>query len=286
MPLFSVIIPVFNAAQTLPETLRSLEKQSFKDFDVIIVNDGSTDNSLENLKIETADWENVTLLNQQNHGLGMARNTAAKAATGEWLVFLDADDYWASDKLQVLAMALETQPNTQFIYHAIFEKYPNGMMRKRRFKPIQNLDQFIRLGNPFVPSAVAIKREVFLKNGGFIEDRNEVEDLLLWFRLLKAKINLLPIKRPLTVYRVGAGVTAKLEEHLQKVEHALTKALQAGMLTAAECDAFREHKNYEAARQLHKLGNHELAANYYTRSNKSSLKFRMLRQLNKLGIAV
>ena len=286
MPLFSVIIPVYNAAATLPQTLESLARQSFKDFEVLVVNDGSTDNSLEILKTETKEWTNIHIINQENKGLGHARNTAAGKAKGDWLAFLDADDYWASDKLLTHAQYIANHASAEFIYHAIFERYVNGRMRKRKVLTVHSLDEFVAKGNPFVPSALAIKRIVFLDAGGFIEDREQVEDLLLWFRLLHKKVDLLAINRPLTVYSMGAGVTGNLEEHLQKVKQAADQARQEELINQRQFAHFLDRKNFEAARQLHKLGQFEEANLYYNKCTLPDLKAKILFKLNQLHFSV
>ena len=285
MPKFSIIIPVYNAAATLPQTLESVAKQSLADFEVVLVDDGSTDNSAEIVISETKEWENFQVIPQENMGLGYARNVAAKAATSDWLVFLDADDYWAADKLTVLNDAIRQNPTAELLYHAIFEKYPNGNMRKRAFWEVSNLADFVERGNPFVPSAIAIKRDVFLEAGGFTEDRNQVEDLLLWFKLLAGGINVQAIKRPLTVYQVGVGVTGNLMEHLEKVKKALSSAREASFISEAHEATFLQRKNYEVARQLHKLGDFAKAGEFYALLPELSLKKRLLKALCKLKIS-
>jgi glycosyltransferase involved in cell wall biosynthesis len=276
MPQFSIIIPVYNASATLAETLASVAKQSFTDFEVILVDDGSTDDSAQIITTETKEWPNVRVIAQENKGLGNARNVAAKIATGHWLVFLDADDYWAAEKLAVLSQAILRHPETELFYHPIFEKYPNGNMRKRAFWEVNSMNDFIEKGNPFVPSAMAIKRDAFLEAGGFIEDRNQVEDLLLWLKLLAGGINVQAINRPLTVYQMGVGVTGNLMEHLEKVKKALISARKGGYISGEQEATFVQRKNYEAARQLHKLGEFEIAIEYYTKVEKQSAKKRVL----------
>lgn len=286
MPQFSIIIPVYNAAATLPQTLESVAKQSFTDFEVILVDDGSTDNSALVIAAETKEWANCQVVSQENKGLGHARNMAAKAASADWLVFLDADDYWAADKLLVLNQAIQQNPKAELFYHAIFEKYPNGSMRKRAFWEVHKLADFIEKGNPFVPSAMAIKRDVFLNASGFTEDRNQVEDLLLWFKLLADGINVHAINRPLTVYQVGVGVTANLMEHLEKVKNALADAKEAGYISATQEATFMQRKNYEAARQLHKLADFAKAGEFYALLPEPSTKQRMLAALCRLKITL
>lgn len=286
MPLFSIIIPVYNAANTLAQTLQSVIDQSYTNYEVCLVNDGSTDDSAAIIEEYLANHHNFSVINQKNRGLGQARNCAAIAAKGEWLVFLDADDYWAPHKLQLLANAIALNPQFAFIYHQIFELYPNGRMRARNFWQVNSVEEFIAKGNPFVPSAIAIKKDIFLAANGFVEDRNQVEDLVLWLRFFNAKISMLALATPLTIYRMATGVTGRLEDHLQKVEGALQLAIQEKLITPAQYQLSISRKYYEAARQLHKLGEHEKAKSFYLKGGRKSLTTLLLIMLNTLRIAI
>jgi glycosyltransferase involved in cell wall biosynthesis len=283
---FSIIIPIFNAAETLAETLQSVKKQSFADWEIVAVNDGSTDGSNAIFKDEMADHENAIIITQENCGLGAARNTAAKNATGDWLVFLDADDFWSANKLAVLAAEIESNPEAEFVYHAIFERNPKGLLRERNFAPVESLEDFIKGGNPFVPSAAAIKKSIFNAGGAFVEDRTQVEDLLLWFRLFARKTVFLAIPKALTVYRVGHGVTANLEEHLQKVARAINQAEEEKLISAAQKATFLARKNYEAARQLHKEGKFISALCFYELLKMKDVKTKVLIVACKAGISL
>ncbi len=92
MPKVSIIIPVYNAEKYLEKCLDSVFNQTFEDFEVICVNDGSTDNSLEILNYYKRNYPNLTIINQTNQGLSITRNEALKYFTGEYVFFLDADD--------------------------------------------------------------------------------------------------------------------------------------------------------------------------------------------------
>ena len=249
-----------------------------------LVEDGSTDNSAKVISTETKEWQNVKVIAQENKGLGNARNVAAKATAANWLVFLDADDYWAADKLLVLHEAITENPKAELFYHPIFEKYPEGNMRKRAFWEVSNVADFVEKGNPFVPSAIAIKRDVFLEAGGFIEDRNLVEDLLLWLKLLAGGINVQAINRPLTVYQMGVGVTGNLMEHLEKVKTALISARGGSYISSEQEATFVQRKNYEVARQLHKLGEFSEASDFYRRHEPTTMKKQLLFALCRLRI--
>ncbi|MDP5081569.1 MAG: glycosyltransferase family 2 protein, partial [Winogradskyella sp.] len=100
MPFFSVIIPLFNKADYISECLKSVLNQNFEDYEIIIMNDGSTDSSVSIVEEFTSD--KINLFHQENLGVSMARNNAALLAKGKFLAFLDADDLWKSTHLEAL----------------------------------------------------------------------------------------------------------------------------------------------------------------------------------------
>lgn len=286
MAKFSVIIPVYNAASTLPETLQSLVNQSNKDFEVVFVDDGSTDDSVKIIQQNLADLPPAIIHRQKNMGLGQARNKAAQLAQGEWLVFLDADDAWAPNKIAVLERSISHYPDVPFLYHPVFEKYPNGMLRPRAFWPVMGFNDFIEKGNPLVPSAVAVQRNLFLQLGGFSENRNEVEDLALWFKLFQAGVAMQHLSERLTIYRVGFGISASIENHLQKVSNAVKSGEEKGWLSQDQAHVFLVRKQYEAARHWHKLGAFKKALEIYNALNKKSMKQVFLLNMARLGFKV
>lgn len=93
MVKYSFIVPVYNTSKYLKKCLDSLVKQTFKDFEIIIVNDGSTDNSSNIISKYQDTYKNIKVINQKNEGLSMARNNGVKEANGEYLIFIDSDDY-------------------------------------------------------------------------------------------------------------------------------------------------------------------------------------------------
>ncbi|MCP4971863.1 MAG: glycosyltransferase family 2 protein, partial [Arcobacter sp.] len=100
MPLFSVIIPLYNKENYIENTLQSVLDQTYKDFELIIVNDGSTDNSLEKTKNYLSSFVNHKIISQKNKGLSATRNKGVLEAKGEVIAFLDADDFWHPNFLE------------------------------------------------------------------------------------------------------------------------------------------------------------------------------------------
>ena len=116
--MISVIIPLYNKETTIEQSIRSLLTQSFSDFELIVVDDGSTDGSAE--KIRGITDERMILICQENGGPSKARNTGVKHARGEWIVFLDADDELLPDALQIMTAAIKRYPDADLVD---FNKY-------------------------------------------------------------------------------------------------------------------------------------------------------------------
>ena len=118
MPKVSVIIPTYNSSATIGETLESVFRQTYKDFEIILINDGSTDSLMEVL--DPIQDNRLKIFNYENSGLSVARNRGINQASGDYLIFLDADDLWTSDKLEThvnaLDQAKEINPRVGVVY--------------------------------------------------------------------------------------------------------------------------------------------------------------------------
>lgn len=119
MPKFSIIIPVYNVESYIKKCLDSVTRQTFSDYEVIVVNDGTKDNSMDIVKNYP-----VKIINQSNKGLSEARNNGVKHATGDYLIFLDSDDYWEKDLLQKVNESLSNKPDV--VRFQIQEVYEDG----------------------------------------------------------------------------------------------------------------------------------------------------------------
>ena len=114
MPVISVIIPAYNAEQTILDTIASIQKQSFSDFELLIINDGSTDRTLE--LVQAIADERIQIFSYKNAGVSAARNRGISHASGEFISFIDADDLWTPDKLELQLAALEHRPEAGVAY--------------------------------------------------------------------------------------------------------------------------------------------------------------------------
>ena len=131
MPKFSIIIPVYNVEKYIKKCLDSVFSQSYKDYEVIVINDGSTDKSMD-----IAKEHNVKIINQKNKGQSAARNNGIKHATGDYLIFLDSDDYWEKDLLKELNKSLKNKPDV--IRFQINEVYDDGKIKSYNESPFTN----------------------------------------------------------------------------------------------------------------------------------------------------
>lgn len=137
--LFSIIVPVYNVEKYMEECLESILSQSFGDFEIIIVDDGSTDSSSQIADAIVRKDKRVKVIHRKNAGLSVARNTGLKNAKGDYALFVDSDDYIAENSLQALADTIfqsKTLPDVVFL--EAFKVYPNAQI-----KPLKdNLEDF------------------------------------------------------------------------------------------------------------------------------------------------
>src|SRR5262244_3561534 len=127
MPLVSVIMPTFNRADTITRAIRSVQAQTFTDWELIVVDDGSTDNTAE--RIEGCD-PRMKLIRQENQGTAGARNAGLRASSGSYIAFLDSDDEWLPHHLELSAGFLEAFPDEQFVTSELWEDPGRGRIVK------------------------------------------------------------------------------------------------------------------------------------------------------------
>ena len=183
--LFSVIIPTFNRAHFLPETLASVFAQTFMDYETIVVDDGSTDTTQDCLKLL---GNRITVLIQPNRGPGAARNLGARHAKGDYLAFLDSDDLWFPWTLQVYAEVVRSENCPSFIVgkphrfrdESDLEKVGQGAIRTEQFPDYLASGEEWRWWGV---SSFVLRRETFMAVGGFTDEHVNGEDADLALRL-------------------------------------------------------------------------------------------------------
>jgi len=185
MSKISVIIPVYNKAQYLKKTIDSVLNQSMTDFELIIVNDGSTDQSIE--IINSFNDKRIKFINQTNQGVAAARNLGVANAGSELIAFLDADDLWFPNHLAEILKLAETFPQATFFGTAYQIKYES--IYKDIVYPFKNtrvlLDKYYRHDKGqalFYTSNFAVRKNIFLQEGGF-KRQIDAEDTEFFLRL-------------------------------------------------------------------------------------------------------
>lgn len=179
--MVSVIVPVYNSENTIVQCLESICNQSFKNIEIIIVNDGSTDNSLKKIQQFFLDKKiKHKVINQKNKGVSIARNVAIKNATGQYIAFIDSDDSWAKEKLEkqieiikkeninILGTLLNTNRKTHKSNKCKIKKY---CLKEMLFS------------NRLYTSSVVLKKEIIEKYNLFNEETMYSEDYNLWLKI-------------------------------------------------------------------------------------------------------
>ncbi len=193
-PLFSVIMPVYDGAAYLKEAVESVLHQTFDSWELIIVDDGSEDNSYEIADTFRKEDRRIHLLqheNGSNKGVSASRNLGIQQAKGEWIALLDADDRWFTDKLQKQAKIIEKNGQLTMIYsrgERVFENY-SGPKKKKPYgtgTPGLLRDPFLKTLKGFeTPTSSVVLNKTLLKNaGGFDESMDYSEDTLLFHKML------------------------------------------------------------------------------------------------------
>ena len=248
----SVIIPAYNAAATLGEALCSVEQQHVQPFEVVVVNDGSTDETAAVIQ-SFVDRLPLVWVDQANAGLGAARNAGMRAAKGDAWAFLDADDVWGSNKLAHARDYLMRFPDVQWFYTPIFEWSPGdagARMRERACPKIRTVEDFLAF-NPIVPSTVIMRSDTTFR---WEEDRELQEDAGAYLTLFAEGVMPMKIPHCTTKYRLDFGMTADAERHVEKVMRAVEKARKLGHIDDQQLALYEVRKAYELARTYKKRG--------------------------------
>lgn len=202
---FSVIIPLYNKADTILRTLASVEAQTFRDFEVIIIDDGSKDKGVA--VIQNSQFANqCRITSQPNKGVSAARNAGVAQANGDYLCFLDADDEWFPHYLQRMSELIKKFPGAG-IYGAGFTR--PGYKLKKGFRRDGYCDIFdeATVKMPFNTDGLIIPKDIFMSFGGFDEIVSYYEDYQLIFQIA-LKYDVVVTREILTIYNFDAKESA------------------------------------------------------------------------------
>ena len=205
MSRVSVIIPARNAAPFIRDAVASALDQTHREIEVIVVDDGSADGTADAV---AAFGERIVLLRQPGRGAAAARNLGARAATGEWIAFLDADDIWLPAKITTQLAAVDADGSgAALVYSDRFnvgarDGFPDRQSDLQAMYAGDVFDDLLLKGNVITTSSVLVRKRVFDRLGGFAEDPliPPAEDWDLWIRVAAAHRVVL-CREPLVQYR-------------------------------------------------------------------------------------
>jgi len=233
-PLVSVIIPAYNARKWIDETLQSVRQQTWRDYEVVVVDDGGEDNLQHYLEITYPNQ--LKVIRQENRGLSSARNTGFASASGRFICFLDADDLILPEKLETQVNILETYPHVGVVF-SDYEMFSDGAPQfVDHQKPIlwqeEDFWTILLRYNPIVVHAALVRRELIDRYGGFDEEMVSCADWDFWMRL------------------VLHGVVFAFEKRKSALYRQRSDSLSRNRLTKAEADLQVMNKAYELASRL------------------------------------
>ncbi|MCT7955975.1 glycosyltransferase family 2 protein [Laspinema palackyanum] len=231
MPTISVIIPAYNAEKFIKGTIISVLNQTFRDLELIVINDGSTDGTLE--VVSSFDDARVQVFSYPNSGPQKSRNRGIDKARGEYLSFLDADDLWTPDKLERQLQALQDNPDAAVAYswtdfiNESGERLPGG----QHFKFTKDVYERLLLGD-FIGSGSnpLIRREALLSVGPFDESLVGGQDWEMWLRLA-AQYQFVVVPSSQVFYRQSAN---SWSSYLKRQEQGYNQVIEKCLANAPE----------------------------------------------------
>lgn len=283
--MVSVVIPTHNRCDLLPRAIRSVQEQTIKDLEIIVVSDGSTDSSdtiMEKIKKEDPRINYISYYPGRNGNF--ARNTGIKAAKGEYIAFLDDDDEWFPTKLEEQLVVMESDANIGLVYtgtHSIF--VDDGLAFDS--KPIEHGDlsrRILMYNMVGSTTTVMVRRSVLEESGLFDESLAAIQDYDLWVRICQiAKVGV--VSKPLVHYynynstgQISANVE-KYEKAYQQVNEKYKDLLESKLSAKEYKQKLAIQKRSLGMRHL-RNGNGNQAREYYRESLRIKYDFRTIQQ--------
>jgi glycosyltransferase involved in cell wall biosynthesis len=262
-PTVSVIIPAYNCHQVIHHAIESVLLQTYKDFEIIVVDDGSTDNTAEKVKRYV---DKVNYIRQENGGVSKARNTGIGRSNGKYIAFLDSDDRWEKNKLEIQLKCFEMQAEANLLFSSFKHRKNNKIMHEMRYEDTFNIFKeykitiedifefrkglnyggktidcfwgnvypYLFLGNFILPSSVILKRES-LKEVGLFNERYRVAEETEFF-LKYSKHNAIGfINSPLLYYELPESDNLSGKKNMEKLMKNALKTQIDSLLPDYKC---------------------------------------------------
>lgn len=214
--MYSVVIPLYNKELSIKNTIQSVLDQSYQDFEVLVVNDGSTDNSAK--IVETISDNRIRLISQRNQGVSAARNRGVKEAKYKWIALLDGDDLWESNHLEEVVKMMRLFPGEKVYVTSLVFSDGRCMYRHKRKLPIFKIENYFKevIKESLVSSSnVVIYKDCFDFIGGFNVKLSRGEDLDLWSRLAK-EYTIVKSVELTAIYKVDAENRTFITKDIEK----------------------------------------------------------------------
>lgn len=230
-PLVSIIIPAYNSEKFIEQAIKSVQNQTYSNFEVIVIDDGSTDNTNSVVRSISEQDDRINCYKiEPSHRPSVPRNYGIRKAKGKFIAFLDSDDLWSKDKLQRQLKIFRQNPKIIFVYSMsitfgdvnLFS--PFYELLPLPFRAARSRDDLIQIGNTIPLSSVIVKTDKLKTIGGFDEDPQlQVEDYDLWLRLSELG-DFIFIPRIDTYYRIhSAQFSADWETRKKRLKYLAKK---------------------------------------------------------------
>lgn len=258
MPTVSVIIPTYNSAHYVVEAVESVLAQTWQDFEILVIDDGSTDETEQVMRrYETP----VRYIRQPNGGVAVARNRGIAESKGKYVAFLDADDTWLPHKLERQIETLQRHPQYRACYSALSivdaDLHPLGINRSQRQGSA--LEDLLTRGNVIAtPSSVLCERSLF-DVGGFDPKLSQCADWDMWVRLA-AQTEFLYLDEPLVTYRQHG---TNMSRNAPLLEHDSMQVLTKGFAMRELSESLRAQRQTAFARNYMVLAGTYFQAHCY-----------------------
>jgi glycosyltransferase involved in cell wall biosynthesis len=296
-PLVSVIVPAYRATPFIAGALDSILAQTFQDFEIIVVNDGSPD-SEELEKVLEPYRSRIVYLRQENQGVSSARNTGIQASRGTYIAPLDADDLWYPEHLQTQLAVFEADPAIDMVYAdaRIFGDVPEagkGLMELRPSRGEVTFERLVTQECSVNCCVSVVRREILIRAGLFDPTVRRAEDVDVWLRIAMQGGRITYQRRALGQYRRNpGGLSSNTVGMIEGYIGVLSKIAQSPLLSAADRQVVERQIPVERARMEREqgkraflAGDREAAISHLSRAQTQQRSLKLALILGMLRVA-
>lgn len=222
----SIILPVYNSKDTIKDTIESIEKQTYQNYQLVIINDGSNDNSDEIISKKVKDNHKITYINNTNHGVSYSRNIGIKQATGKYIIFIDSDDLYEANYIEEMLKQIEKNEQTLVVCgYTNFNKSERDVLLGNNYK-MEGIHEIVELLQPSLLfnqlwNKIFITKIIQENNITFDTNISIAEDCKFVLEYLKYCNKAIYINKPLYKYRItqnGLGFKFRTDSNKIKIE--------------------------------------------------------------------